>query len=78
MKNFLNKAKAILKTVAIHVTVWTIVGSLLFVGLGVLVYTYIKNKVRGAVSWIANKYNGLVDKFKTEVSIESTEETVSS
>lgn len=68
MKNFLNKAKAILKTVAIHVTAWTIVGSLLFVGLGVVVYVYIKNKVRGAFGWIADKYNAMVTKFKTEVS----------
>lgn len=73
MKDFLNKAKAILKTVAIHVTAWTIVGSLLFVGLGVVVYVYIKNKVRGAFSWIADKYNGLVAKFKTEVTEDNSE-----
>ena len=67
MKSFLNKAKAILKTVAIHVTAWTIVASLVFVGLGVSLYVYIKNKVRGAIGWIADKYNGMVAKFKTEV-----------
>lgn len=67
MKSFLNKAKAILKTVAIHVAAWTIVALLLFVGLGVALYVYIKNKVRGAISWIADKYNGMVAKFKTEV-----------
>ena len=67
MKSFLNKAKAILKTAAIYVAAWTIVATLFFVGLGVLCYVYIKNKVRGTFSWIADKYNGLVAKFKTEV-----------
>lgn len=73
MKSFLNKAKAILKTVAIHVAAWTIVASLLFVGLGVALYVYIKNKVRGAISWIADKYNGMVDKFKTVVTEDTAE-----
>lgn len=73
MKSFLNKAKAILKTVAIHVAAWTIVASLLFVGLGVALYVYIKNKVRGAISWIADKYNSFVAKFKEEVSEETSQ-----
>lgn len=76
MKSFLNKAKAILKTVAIHVAAWTIVASLLFVGLGVSLYVYIKNKVRGAIGWIADKYNSVITKFKTEVKVEATTNAV--
>ncbi len=68
MKDFLNKAKAILNTVAIYAIAWTVVISLLFIGLGVALYAYIKNKVRGAFGWIADKYNAMVTKFKTEVS----------
>lgn len=73
MKDFLNKAKAILKTVAIYAIAWTVVISLLFINLGVALYAYIKNKVRGAFGWIADKYNSFVVKFKEEVSEETSQ-----
>ena len=75
MKNFLNRVKNMLSTVA----VWTafIVVAVCLVAFAAVNYVYdtIVRYVRGAGSWIADKYNNLVAKFKTEVLVETTEET---
>ena len=71
MKAFLNRIKATFKNVVVNVLAWSIVGSLFIVGLSILSYKVVTNKVRGAVSWITNSYNSVIESFKTEI----TEET---
>ena len=71
MKAFLNRIKAMFKNVVVNVLAWSIVGSLFVVGLSILSYKVVMNKVRGAVSWITNSYNSVIESFKTEI----TEET---
>lgn len=73
MKAFLNKAKALLKTVTVNVTAWTIIGTVVALGVVTVISIGIKNKVRGAISWIADKYNGMVTKFKTVVTEDTAE-----
>ena len=75
MKNFLNRVKRTLKVAALYAGLATIVLGLFVTGCIYSAVDYIVNKVRGAGRWIANKYNGLVTKFKTEVLVETTEET---
>ena len=69
MKAFLNRLKAKMAGYAVVVlAVLVIVLHPIYVA-----YSYVKNKVRGAVSWIANKYNSFVAKFKEEVSEETSQ-----
>ena len=72
MNRFLNRVKAMLLKAVLYTTLFTVVLSLFVLGCMVTIVDTIKAYVRGATSWIANKYNGLVAKFKTEVKVEST------
>lgn len=72
MKAFLNRLKAKMYSFAV-VTAFVVLAVLVIVLHPIYVaYSYVKNKVRGAFSWVANKYNSVIGKFKEEV----TEETV--
>ena len=71
MKAFLLRVKDIVHNACVNITAAIIivpiaVGFAIFIA-GQCGYYYVKAKVRGAVSWVANKYNTLIAKFKTEV-----------
>ena len=72
MKNFLNRVKRNVKVAALYAALATIVLGLFVTGCIYSAVDYIVNKVRGAGRWVANKYNGLVAKFKAEVPAEET------
>lgn len=63
MKNFLNRVKRNVKVVAWYTLGITIVVALFALGCIYAVGEYIVNKVRGAFSWIADKYNAVVNRF---------------
>ena len=69
MKAFLNRLKSKMAGYAV-VTAFVVLAVLVIVLHPIYVaYSY----VRGAVSWIANKYNSFVAKFKEEVSEETSQ-----
>lgn len=73
MKAFLNRLKSKMAGYAV-VTAFVVLAVLVIVLHPIYAaYSYVKNKVRGAVSWIANKYNSFVAKFKEEVSEETSQ-----
>ena len=73
MKAFLNRLKSKMAGYAV-VTAFVVLAVLVIVLHPIYVaYNYAKNKVRGAFSWIANKYNSFVAKFKEEVSEETSQ-----
>lgn len=72
MKRFLNRVKAMLLKAVLYTVLFTVVLSLFVLGCMVTIVDTIKAYVRGATSWIADKYNGVIAKFKTEVKVEST------
>lgn len=72
MKNFLKRVKAKVGALAIWTAFVSLVVALVVSTTITSMYAYIKNKVGGAFGWIANKYNAVVTKFKTEVSEETS------
>lgn len=73
MKSFLNRLKSKMAGYAV-VTAFVVLAVLVIVLHPIYVaYSYVKNKVRGAFSWIANKYNSVIGKFKEEVSEETSQ-----
>jgi hypothetical protein len=73
MKAFLNRVKAKIVGYTVVAAFVLLVATVLVLHPVYVAYSYVKNKVRGAFSWIANKYNSFVAKFKEEVSEETSQ-----
>lgn len=72
MKAFLNRTKLRLIRAAVYLALVSVIVVLAVTGYSITAYEYVSTKVRGAVGWIADKYNAVVTKFKTEVSEETS------
>lgn len=72
MKAFLNRLKAKMYSFAVVTAFVVLAVSIIVLHPIYVAYSYVKNKVRGAFSWVANKYNAFVSEFKAEVTEETT------
>lgn len=67
MKNFLNRVKATLFKYTV-LAAWITLAIVIVVLHPIYVaYNYVSTKVRGAISWIADKYNSVVSSFTSTV-----------
>ena len=67
MKSFIKRIKAKLLSIAAWTALIAVTLLVIIVHPFYVAYSYVTTKVRGAISWIANKYNSFITSAKTAV-----------